>query len=262
MTTYSNGTILLSEQQHKALKALALVVCLLIVGSCSVRGVDISINWFPADPEDWEHVVEARCTNIPPGECCKPQQEVLPSLEGIGSGLTTFSSLLENQFGAGWGAVGRAHSDISDCTGLPIFRIFGPTGLFPWTTYRPPLISIDIPNGEPQEIVFSASWVDLRTRLPPSTAAIRYLQFQNVRGLFWGKNTWSANSDGIPFPKRDRTQRLNAWAPRGTAYISSPWRWRHPDLYRTNETDYTDAGDGVYKSADGRVLNLTTFEIQ
>lgn len=237
------------------------MICLLIVGSCSVRGVDITIKWFPADPEDWERLIEAECTNIPPGECCKPQQEALPSLEGIGSSLTMFSPLLANQFGAGWGATGRAHSHISDCTGLPIFRTSGPTGPF-FATYQPPLISMDIPDGEPQKIVFSASWVDLRTRLPPSTAAVRYLQFQNVRGLVWGKNTWSASSDGIPFPKRDRTQRPNAWAPRGTAYISSPWRWRHPNLYRTNQTDYTDAGQGVYKSVDGRVLNLTTFETE
>ena len=181
-----NGNICTFESHYKALRGLALVICLLIVGSCSVRGVDITIKWFPADPEDWERLVEAECTNIPPGECCKPQQEALPSLEGIGSSLTMFSRLLANQFGAGWGATGRTHSHISDCTGLPIFRTSGPTGPF-FATYQPPLMSMDLPDGEPQEIIFSASWVDLRTRLPPSTAAVRYLQFQNVRGLVWGK---------------------------------------------------------------------------
>lgn len=209
MIIYFNGIIFPFEFQYKALKGLALVICLLIVGSCSVRGVDITIKWFPADPEDWEHLIEAECTNIPPGECCKPRQEAPPSLEGIDPGLTMFSRLLANQFGAGWGAMGRAHSDISDCTRLPIFRTFGPTGPFS-ATYQPPLVSMDLPDGEPQEIIFSASWVDLRTRLAPSTAAVRYLQFQNVRGLVWGQNTWSANSDGTPLPKRDRTQWLNS----------------------------------------------------
>lgn len=54
---------------------------------------------------------------------------------------------------------------------------------------------------KPVEIVVAASWVDLRTRFPPNGGDIRYLKFQGVKSLIWGRNTWSAALDGISYPK-------------------------------------------------------------
>ena len=236
---------------------IVFIVILLLVASRPAHGVDISMRWVTNEPEEQEEYAEARCTSILPGECCKPPREVLSSLGDIGSGVTKFSNLLDDQFGAGWGANGHDHGDIPNCEGLPILRVFGPTGPWERVIYNPPLPpdSLDMPDGEPHEIVFAASWVDLRTRFPPDFASSRYLQYQGVGGLVLGKDRWSAASDGIPFPKRSRVAKPNSWAPHGTAYITVPQRWRYPDLYIVNGTNFTDSGDGIFKSLDGKVLN-------
>ena len=98
--------------------------------------------------------------------------------------------------------------------------LFGPTGSFLFPLDRPAITSTDNSDGEAQEMFFSANWVDLRTRFSFNSAAIRYLQFQGMKGLVGGQSIWSVNPAGISFPNRDRTQRLNSWAPSGTARIS------------------------------------------
>lgn len=225
----------------------------------SAHGVDISIRWHTDDPDEQEDRVEAVCTSIPPGECCKPSREDVPILHGIAFSSTMIHGLLEGQFAAAWGAKGPNYEDIPTCTGAPILRVFGPSPIFGVLKYHPPLPldSMDMPVGEPHEIIFAASWVDLRTRFPPDFASSRYLQYQGIGGLILGKDRWSAASDGIPFPKRSRAQRLNSWAPHGTALITTPSRWRYPDLYIVNGTNFTDSGDGNFKSSNGTLLDLT-----
>ena len=232
------------------------IIVLLLVRTCSAHGVDISIRWHTDDPDEQEDRVEAVCTAIPPGECCKPSQEALPTLHGIAFSSSQISGLLQGQFAAGWGAKGRNYEDIPTCTGAPILRVYGPTYAL---RYHPPLPvdSMDMPIGEPHEIIFAASWLDLRTRFPPDSATARYLQYQGVGGLILGKDRWSAASDGIPFPKRSRAQKLNSWAPHGTALITTPSRWRYPDLYIVNGTNFTESGNGSFRSLDGSILDLT-----
>ncbi len=213
-----------------------------------------------------------KCINTPPGVCCKPHRDFLPPPDEVGASVVSFGTLLPGQFGAGWGASGPDYEDIPDCTGSPILRVFGPEPLAIYQLPDFPMIpdasehtmpdamstdSEETVSGGPHEIVFSATWIDLRTRLPPDIAGTRYLQFQGVKSLIWGKNTWSAASDGIPFPKRKRKLNLNQWAPRGEATIHTPKRWRHPTSYTVNGTDYTNGGDGVYRNLDGAILNLS-----
>lgn len=138
------------------------------------------------------------------------------------------------------------------CVGTPTARFSGP-GV--WLHSIPSVGDYRF-DAQFHELIFSASWVDLRTRFPPGSSDTRYLQWQGVRGLIWGKNTWSAASDGTPFPKRSVKQRLNGWAPTGTAYIQAPARSRYPSLYSVNGTNYTRMGAGVYTSDDGLALNL------
>lgn len=119
----------------------------------------------------------------------------------------------------------------------------------------------------PETLVFAASWIDLRTRFPPDSKASRYLAWQGVKRMVWGtEGVWSAASDGIPFPKRKgrrkREQlRLNGWTERGEVTIATPMRWRYPELYEVNGTEFRDAGNGVYRSGDGRMFNLTSGEV-
>lgn len=211
--------------------------------------------------------VEALCHGLPPGECCIPhRQELLrPSenLESIEYSAVGFTRLLENQIGFGWGASGPNFDDIK-CQGEPLFRLPGPNEI-PFDPWEPDGgYTITPPGGleakhpsPPQIIAFAASWIDLRTRFPPSNAETRWLQWQNVRGFVWGANKLDLQSGAIPFPKRDRTKRFNSWTPTGTAYLQAPARWRRPDLYRINGTNYTDSGDSVYKAVDGRFLDIT-----
>ena len=232
---------------------------LLLLRIWPAHGVDISIRWHTADPDEQEDVVEAVCRDIPPGECCKPSLDVVPTLHGIAFSSTKIHRLLESQFAAAWGAKGRNYEDIPTCTGAPILRVFGPRPIYGLLKYHPPLPldSMDMPVGEPHEIIFAASWVDLRTRFPPDSATSRYLQYQGVGGLILGKDRWSAASDGISFPKRSRAQSPNPWAPYGTALITTPSRWRYPDLYIVNGTNFTDSGNRGFTSSDGTILDLT-----
>ena len=156
-----------------------------------------------------------------------------------------------DQMAAIWSPVVPDSSGVG-CTGAPTERFFGP-GIWVHTV---PSIGDYRFDAELHELFFSASWVDLRTRFPPGSADTRYLQWQGVKGLIWGKNIWSAASDGIPFPKRSKDLKTNDWTPRGTAYIQSPGRWRYPSLYSINGTNYTRVAEGLYKNHDGMNLNL------
>lgn len=212
--------------------------------------------------------VIAICRFIPPGECCIPhRREFLhphENLDSINYGATGFSVLLADQIGFGWGARGHNYEDIRCGAGNPILRFAGPNQVpfDPWddeggyVTHPPGGLLSEEPT-TPDRIVFAASWIDLRRRFPPNSASSRYLQWQGVRGLIWGSGRWTFESQGIPFPKRDRTQALNSWATRGTAYLQAPTRWRRPDLYSINGTNYTDSGNAIYRAEDGRSLNLT-----
>ncbi|KAL8683299.1 MAG: hypothetical protein Q9186_000682 [Xanthomendoza sp. 1 TL-2023] len=240
----------------------------------------ITLEWWPRGTlERFQGGFFGKCNNIPPGDCCKPHRGFLPPPAEIGASVVSFGTLLHNQFGAGWGASGPEYEDIPECTGIPILRVFGPetdaiyqTPNFPdildivespdndgldITPDRASMSSEDSASGEPHEIVFSAAWIDLRTRFPPDPAGTRYLRYQGVNSLIWGQNTWSAGSDGIPFPKRDGEAKLNQWARRGEATIHRPRRWRYPDSYTINGTEYTNRGDGLYKDSEGAMLNLT-----
>ena len=191
------------------------------------------------------------CDDIPAGECCKAHAEIIATLRNVGTSTSIAATLLTDQMAAGWG-LSTSNPTSFECVGSPIARYFGP-GI--WVHSIPSIRDVRF-DADANELVYAASWVDLRTRFPPGSAETRYLQWQGVRGLVWGKNTWSAASDGIPFPKRNIGLRLNDWAPRGTAYIQPPPRWRYPSLYSINGTTYTDSGNGLYMSRDGRTLSF------
>ncbi|KAI4180418.1 MAG: hypothetical protein L6R41_007250 [Letrouitia leprolyta] len=211
------------------------------------------MEWWSEGLEYWNNQVTARWNNVSPGTCCKPHPSEMPTLRYNRAGETRFLGLQQNQFGAGWAATGFAHADIINCTGAPMLRVFGPgTGDDnSIIVYNPPWEDEGEVDGTPQNVVFAASWVDLRTRFPPDSAGSRYLQWQGVKGAIWGRGTWSAASDGIPFPKRRRRDwmpRLNGKADRGMAYISPPSKWVYPDVYTVNGTDYALQGNGTYVS--------------
>ncbi|KAI4193870.1 MAG: hypothetical protein LQ350_008104 [Teloschistes chrysophthalmus] len=229
----------------------------------------VFIHWAPPGLTDPRDPVQAICNGIPPGECCKPHRDEIlgprENLESIEYSATGFATLQQNQIGFGWAAQGNKYEDIK-CEGEPILRLPGPNELpyDPWDIggggyiLTPPGGNFAEEPSTPQSVVFAASWIDLRTRFPASSLETRWLQWQNVRGLVWGANKLNLQQGPLPFPKRDQqTQRLNSWASTGTAYLSAPTRWRRPDLYRINGTNFTDSGDGVYRTEDGRTLNLT-----
>lgn len=198
--------------------------------------------------------VDYTCANLPPGECCKPHASVLPTLRDVGTTMVLTSQLQVNQLAAAWNP-GASDSNSVECAGIPAVRKFGPGIL----TQAVPVLSDARIYADFDELLFAASWVDLRTRFPPGTSETRYLQWQGVKGLIWGKDVWSAASDGIPFPKRATGQRLNSWSSHGTAYIQAPGRWRYPTLYSVNGTNYTALDNGLYASPDGKSLNLTSL---
>lgn len=229
----------------------------------------VYIHRVPPGEIDSRDPVIAICRFIPPGECCIPHRRELlhpfENLDSIEYGATGFSVLLAGQIGFGWGATGSNYEDVKCGVGNPILRLAGPndTPFDPWDDAGgyitlPPGGNMAEEPASPEKIVFAASWMDLRRRFPPNSADSKYLQWQGVRGLVWGSGRWTAESQGIPFPKRGRTEALNSWASHGTAYVQPPIRWRRPDLYSVNGTNYTSAGDGIYKAEDGRLLNLTT----
>ncbi|KAL8705190.1 MAG: hypothetical protein Q9201_001690 [Fulgogasparrea decipioides] len=237
---------------------LTRVLCLLAFTKMTIQ-VDIMLEWWSETNEYWNNLVTVRCNNMPPGVCCKPRPETIPALLDNRAGGTTFYHLRQNQFGAGW----AAQSSFPDpaaitCTGSPILRVHGPSGGSDddINIYNPPW-GDDTIAGTPETIVYAAAWIDLRLRFPPNSAETRYLQWQGVRGAVWGKDTWSAASGGYPFPRKKReVQKLNRYAQRGVATISTPTRWVYPDVYRVNGTDYRIYENRTYVSKDGKVLDL------
>lgn len=221
------------------------------------------LNSYRLDPRD---PVIAACRRIPPGVCCVPHRnELLAPTENLNSieyGATAFSPLLANQFGFGWGARGPEWSSINCGPGPPILRVLGPTGYAhdPWDDHGgyvtlPPNGWQAATPGTPSTIVFAAAWIDLRRRVPPNRVDARYLRWQGIKELSWGRNRWKALD--LPFRRRDSIQALNSWASEGTAFIQAPIRWRRPDLYSINGTNYTKIDSQSYKADDGRFLNLT-----
>ncbi|KAL8727887.1 MAG: hypothetical protein Q9166_005764 [cf. Caloplaca sp. 2 TL-2023] len=246
--------------------SLLRIVLLLLAHTTLTVQVDILLRWWTVwhDVSLLPHVpLEARCNNIQPGTCCKPQPGLLQVRpRKFSSGSTTFYGLRMQQFGAGWGATGPEYEDIPDCIGTPILRTMGENvdPLDPHI-YNPP--DEDERPGTPERIVFAASWIDLRTRFPPNSAGARYLQWQGVKDTVWGKGSWSTESNGVPFgtriKRRDiRGQRLNDTVTKGTVTIKTPVRWVFPDVYSVNGSSYMsdDPAKGVYRSTDGRILNL------
>ena len=214
--------------------------------------------------------VSALWDDISPGTCLRPQPNVVPS--DVDAGQITFSNLLGGQYGAGWTSTGPNHADIPECDGMPALRLFG-LGMTQYDQRE----GIEIYSGDdsgddttdddlvhamPENIIFAAAWYDLRTRFPPNSADARYLQWQGVNGAVWGKSSLNAASGGIPFGSRKRSygdQRLNGFAQQGTLTISTPMRGLYPTMWRFNGTNYTDTGNAVYTSEDGRVLNLSSI---
>ncbi|KAL8947268.1 MAG: hypothetical protein Q9222_006427 [Ikaeria aurantiellina] len=239
--------------------------------------VNIILEWhgYINFEENRRAFMEARCTSIPPGECCKPHPSALQPTGTFLSGYKLgVEGLLHSQFAAAWKIPPellippeileeRLEESPSEalariqCTGRPAARFHGPGD---WHMEFMATTEEDIFSMAGKTIV-AASWVDLRTRFPPDSQASRYLQWQNVRGLVWGSDTWNAASGGVPFPRyvrSKRSERLNQWAENGTAFIDAPARSRHPDVYTVNGTKYVGDGrsDG-YRSAAGQLFNAT-----
>ncbi|KAL9581077.1 MAG: hypothetical protein Q9212_004111 [Teloschistes hypoglaucus] len=241
------------------LQKISIILFLISFTSASLQ-VSIFMHFFPpVGIAEWE--------NVPPGQCCIPHRSLIPPLERYDLREEVIWGVLQaQQLALGWGGSALEEGQTIECAGNPIARIMGPSQfarsehpdysvivqrIITDSNYRAP------PLPWTREFVFAASWVDLRTRLPPSGADARYLQWQGVKSLIWGKNTWTAASDGIPFPKRDHDPKLNGFASQGQATIQRPSRWIYPSSYTLNGTKYADAGDGVYRSLDGRILNTT-----
>lgn len=251
-------------------KLSSLVLGLLLLGYAAGEWPSIEfvfVHRLPPGEIDSRDPVIAICQFIPPGDCCKPHRPELlmphENLDSIHYGATGFSVLMAGQIGFGWGATGSNYEDVQCGAGNPILRLAGPNQ-FPWDPWDDEGGYITHPAGgvlaaepsTPATIVFAASWIDLRRRFPPDSADSRYLQWQGVRGLIWGSGRWTAESQGVPLPRRHRVRVMNSWSPHGTAYLQAPTRWRHPDVYQINGTNYT-AFDGIYKAEDGRVLDLS-----
>lgn len=237
------------------------IVCLLAL-PLSTHQVDIVLEWWRESIAYWDNLVTYRCIDISPGTCCQPHPELFTSsINTRRASGTAFLGLRQGQFGAGWPARRNRSGDYAvDCTGQPILRVYGPSDTSDdrIEEYRPPWgEEID---STPEDMVFGAAWIDLRLRFPASSAATRYLMFQGVRGLVWGKETWNAGSDGIPFPKVRRGEKvLSDQALHGKATISTPSRWVYPNSYTINKTDYVNGGTGAYIDREGRVLDLKTL---
>ncbi|KAL8926583.1 MAG: hypothetical protein Q9208_002910 [Pyrenodesmia sp. 3 TL-2023] len=224
--------------------------------------VDITLSWWSEGMSYFDHLITAHFRSVPPGTCCKPSPQQLPSLRDHRAGETIFHHLLHNQFGAGWAATGAANIDIVHCTGAPILRVFGPGTAEDDSivVYNPPW-GEDV-EGTPRNVAFAASWVDLRVRFPPDGHGSRYLAWQGLRGAVWGRGTWSAASDGVPFPKMRRRRRrerlvLDGQAMmNGTAYVAAPVRWAVPDAYTVNGNEYRLVGNDTYMDERGGVLEF------
>ena len=83
-----------------------------------------------------------------------------------------------------------------------------------------------------------------------------------MNGLVWEKNKWSAASGGVPSSRLVKRERLNGWAQRGMACTRPPVRWRYPDLYEINGTNYTKVGVEGYRSSDWVSLYLINQHLE
>ena len=240
-----------------------LVITLLLSFAITTTQVTIRLTW-TCLIDGWVPIPRiAQCTDLPPGECCKPHPDFFSDHDPIRDSSISVTGLLFDQIAAGWSATWAPvagtnfrNPDTIECSGAPVRRFFGPgtwweaTDHGDWERYY----SWEAPR---EEMIFGASWVDLRTRFPPDSKWARYLQWQGVNGRGWGRNTWSAASGGVPFSRLVKRERLNGWAQRGMAYIRPPVRWRYPDLYEINGTNYTKVGVEGYRSSNGASLDLT-----
>lgn len=229
-------------------------------------------------------VITHSCTDIDPGTCCTPQPTFSGSANNIAGSEILVLGLRFQQLAFGYGRPPVSSLPPEDCTGAPLARIAGPkrvwrkfepdrldwqnfyvaAGFFPmnwhpaipetWGPLAPSDANPDAPwHAAPDESILAASWVDLRTRFPPdSDARVRYLQWQGVKGLVWGKNVWSAASDGVIFPRGEKeslskrvilpqnmTILTNALSV-GTAYLTAPRRWQYAEIIAINETTKSD----------------------
>lgn len=229
-------------------------------------------------------VITRLCTDIDPGTCCRPYPSVSSSANAIAGSEIVVYDLKVQQLAFGYGRPLASSLPSQDCTGTPLARFAGPkrvwraykpdgldwqnfyvaSGFFPidwhpaipgtWGTVAPLNLDTEAPwHAVSDDIIFGASWVDLRTRFPPeSDARVRYLQWQGVKGLVWGKNVWSAASDGVIFPRAENellskrvivppnmTILTNALSV-GTAYLTAPRRWQYAERFAINETTSPD----------------------
>ncbi|KAI4086085.1 MAG: hypothetical protein LQ344_007863 [Seirophora lacunosa] len=218
--------------------------------------VDISIALLHRTRNARDPVI-AICRNIPPGVCCQPHPHALlrgtETLFDYGFSDLAFSTLLPNQFGAGYPAAGPEFTEVG-CHEVPIARIFSTSQ--PGAGYTGP------PRGSaphPINLVFAANWLNLRVPVPPRPADLNYLRLQGVMGLVSEPDRWSTVPGVFPrrLERRRGVDRLNSFARQGTAYIRPPKRWRFADAYNISGILYSDSGDGLFKSEDGKILNLT-----
>ncbi|KAL8712504.1 MAG: hypothetical protein Q9220_003352 [cf. Caloplaca sp. 1 TL-2023] len=210
----------------------ALLPLLLLYLAPPTLQVDISLEWWSSGMSYFDNLVTAHFSSPPPGHCCRPSPTLLPSLHHHRASETRFTHLLSNQFGAGWAATGPLNADIINCVGIPLLRVFGPGqgDQNEVVSYNPPWGEDDVGGTVgTRDVVFAASWVDLRVRFPPGSEGGRYLALQGVRGAVWGRGTWSAASDGVPFPKmkkrrggRTTQEFVDGRGERGTVYLTPP----------------------------------------
>ena len=274
--------------------AIVLHIFLLILIP-SISTVTISLKHWHTDHK----ITNAFCHNIPPGVCCIPPIDVVVPVSDIAASQITVFNLEFQQLGFGFGRKPPAFLAWDDCVGNPLITFHGPFAAFtdylpspvPWREYLPPDGPVsyewhpDIPGtwdvwdtdyregspwlSSPEGSIFSASWVDLRTKVPPETDELKkYLQSQGVKGLVAGDAKWSPVINGEPHYRRSQGLRKRAdWQhqrivegalPSGTVYLSSTGRWQYADLIIVNGTNYTDErkGNGIYTSANGTVLSF------
>ncbi|KAL8676989.1 MAG: hypothetical protein Q9186_006549, partial [Xanthomendoza sp. 1 TL-2023] len=228
--------------------------------------VDIHLHWEHryASFHSLRDPITATCPSQPPGVCCIPHESIIladihESLDDYLTSRITFSSLFHSQLG------------------LPILHVAGTVNGEDVSGRRPDFglllpgsSDIDELDPGPGNIVFGASWVDLRTRFPASSDGNRYLAWQGVERMVWGMNSWSVASGGVPFPRLKRwgfgkwerralgSRDVPGGIPMGEVVVKMPRRWRYASVYEVNGTVFKEEGDrsGGFKSQDGRVLDL------
>ncbi|KAL9598614.1 MAG: hypothetical protein Q9219_004359 [cf. Caloplaca sp. 3 TL-2023] len=240
----------------------SITVLLLICPFPSLQ-VDIKLHWYhnPLRVLVDRDPVSAICTGILPGVCCQAHENViLPPGETLYDYLVSqvsFTGLQFSQFGAGWRASNPRYSGIG-CTGRPLVLVYGPT-VGEVTETRP-----DGLLPAPDNMVFAASWTNLRVKLPPDDATSKYLMLEGVKDMAWGKDSWAVSAVKFPMHRKRQRQKpkLNDFAIQGQAVIETPSRWRYPDVYELNGTEYRNSGDDVFRSESGRILNVTSGKVE